>query len=108
MYDMLLDRTNAHGLIQYEIANFARHRGPAPAPVPDRACRHNINYWRGGAFLGLGPSASGFVNGVRTRNSSNTNSTARDSSTANCPLENEDDTWNHSPGREKLRPSASA
>ncbi len=40
--------------------------------LPDRACQHNINYWRGGAYHGLGPSAAGYVQGVRTKNWSNT------------------------------------
>lgn len=36
------------GLAAYEISNFAR---------PGRACRHNLNYWRNGPYVGLGPSA---------------------------------------------------
>src|SRR5215467_13803814 len=40
--------------------------------IPTYACRHNVNYWRGGSFHGLGPSAAGYINGVRTRNWSNT------------------------------------
>ena len=40
--------------------------------VPFRACQHNVNYWRGGCFHGLGPSASGYVGGARTKNWSNT------------------------------------
>jgi oxygen-independent coproporphyrinogen-3 oxidase len=36
------------------------------------ACRHNVNYWRGGSYYGLGPSATGYVRGVRTKNWSNT------------------------------------
>jgi oxygen-independent coproporphyrinogen-3 oxidase len=63
MYDELLSATAAAGLAQYEIANFAR---------PGAACRHNINYWRGGSFHGLGPSATGYVRGVRSRNCANT------------------------------------
>lgn len=69
MYEALLDASGAAGLEQYEIANFAR-RTPAPSVepgVPARACRHNVNYWRGGAFHGLGPGATGFVDGIRTR-----------------------------------------
>jgi oxygen-independent coproporphyrinogen-3 oxidase len=31
-----------------------------------------VNYWRGGSFYGLGPSATGYVRGVRTKNWSNT------------------------------------
>ncbi len=46
---------------------------PSPHPViPSLACRHNINYWRGGDYHGLGPSATGYVRGVRTKNWSNT------------------------------------
>ena len=87
MYDELLARTVAAGFAQYEIANFARapHNAagnqfvnslpsdPDGDPtLPVRACRHNVNYWRGGSFYGLGPSAAGYVRGVRTRNWSNT------------------------------------
>ena len=36
------------------------------------ACKHNVNYWRGGSFYGLGPSATSYVRGVRTKNWSNT------------------------------------
>lgn len=40
--------------------------------LPIRACRHNVNYWRGGSFYGLGPSATSYVRGVRTKNWSHT------------------------------------
>jgi oxygen-independent coproporphyrinogen-3 oxidase len=72
MYEELLASADRHGFQQYEIANFARHISTAAADVPDHACRHNVNYWRGGMFYGLGPSASGYVRGVRTKNWSNT------------------------------------
>lgn len=68
MYDALIDLAAAHGFRQYEIANFARHRGAAPVEIPDLACQHNINYWRGGSYQGLGPSAAGYIRGVRTKN----------------------------------------
>jgi len=45
---------------------------PPVEETPSRACQHNINYWRGGSFHGLGPSAAGYIRGVRTRNWSNT------------------------------------
>jgi oxygen-independent coproporphyrinogen-3 oxidase len=70
MYEELVDTAGAAGFQQYEIANFAR--STTPGLVPDRACRHNLNYWRGGDFHGLGPSATGYVAGVRTKNWSNT------------------------------------
>lgn len=94
MYEALRDRAAEAGLVQYEVANFAKEEAGArsvrlrhPLPgiqnpdpgirhpasrLPSRACRHNVNYWRGGQYHGLGPSASGFVGGVRTKNWSNT------------------------------------
>lgn len=80
MYEELLARTAAAGFHQYEIANFARGgpeaESPSVAPaapvLPRRACRHNVNYWRGGDFHGLGPSATGYVGGIRTKNWANT------------------------------------
>jgi len=71
-FEELLLLAERHGLIQYEIANFARHRNSGPAAIPDLACRHNVNYWRGGSFYGLGPSATAYVRGVRSRNWANT------------------------------------
>jgi len=74
MYDELVQRAAVAGFRQYEIANFARDAAPSLqlSTIPSRACRHNVNYWRGGSFHGLGPSATGYVRGVRTKNWSNT------------------------------------
>ncbi|MGO8698236.1 MAG: radical SAM family heme chaperone HemW [Limisphaerales bacterium] len=72
MYDELLAASAAAGFRQYEIANFARHLAEQPAELPDRCCLHNVNYWRGGSFYGVGPSAAEYVRGVRTRNWANT------------------------------------
>jgi oxygen-independent coproporphyrinogen-3 oxidase len=50
MLDHLVARTQAAGLERYEVSAFARagHR-----------CRHNLNYWEFGAYLGLGAGAHG-------------------------------------------------
>ena len=76
MYDELVARAGGAGFHQYEIANFGRHQASQPSysskEPPSRACRHNLNYWRGGAFYGLGPSATSYVRGVRTKNWSST------------------------------------
>ncbi len=76
MYEELISRATTGGFHQYEIANFARDSksiNPAGQPaIPALACKHNLNYWRGGSYYGLGPSATGYVRGVRTKNWSNT------------------------------------
>jgi oxygen-independent coproporphyrinogen-3 oxidase len=48
----------ARGLSHYEISNYAR---------PGQEARHNVGYWRGAEYVGLGCAAYGFV---RTRDSS--------------------------------------
>jgi oxygen-independent coproporphyrinogen-3 oxidase len=77
MYDELLFAAANANFEQYEIANFARRSEGSEtqipvADAPRRACQHNINYWRGGSYHGLGPSAAGYVRGLRTKNWSNT------------------------------------
>lgn len=47
------------GFTRYEISNYAK---------PGSACRHNLLYWTGGDYLGLGPSAQSYVDGVRFGN----------------------------------------
>jgi putative oxygen-independent coproporphyrinogen III oxidase len=41
----------------YEVSNWAR--------TPDDACRHNLGYWRGDDWWGVGPGAHSHVGGVR-------------------------------------------
>ncbi len=81
MYEELISRSAAAGFQQYEIANFARDTKSANQQsiqptihpsIPSLACQHNVNYWRGGDYHGLGPSATGYVRGVRTKNWANT------------------------------------
>jgi oxygen-independent coproporphyrinogen III oxidase len=47
------------GLFPYEISNFA---------VPGEECRHNLMYWRGENYIGLGPSAASHISGWRWKN----------------------------------------
>lgn len=93
MFEELVEQASTAGFHQYEVANFARNltepkvQGPGAkvAPVmeasdlgpwildiPSYACHHNVNYWRGGSFYGLGPSATSYVRGMRTKNWANT------------------------------------
>lgn len=71
MYEELISHASTAGFCQYEVANFARSDFQS-SDIPAFACKHNINYWRGGSFYGLGPSATGYVRGTRTKNWSNT------------------------------------
>ncbi len=64
MYLALVNTAAAAGFHQYEVANFARSG--------ETECQHNINYWRGGSYYGLGPSASEHRHGTRSKNWSNT------------------------------------
>jgi len=75
MYEELVSSATRAAFRQYEIANFAKGQSAISNPqsaIPDFACKHNVNYWRGGSFYGLGPSATGYIRGVRTKNWSNT------------------------------------
>ena len=72
MFDELVRFAEGKGYHQYEVANFARHYGGGLFEIPDEACQHNVNYWRGGDYHGLGPSATGYVRGCRTANIRNT------------------------------------
>jgi oxygen-independent coproporphyrinogen-3 oxidase len=76
MYDELVERVGTAGFVRYEVSNFARTEASSPRSngiqLPTLACQHNVNYWRGGSFYGLGPSATGYVLGVRTKNWANT------------------------------------
>ena len=56
----LAEKTLAErGYTQYEISNFAR---------PGKECRHNINYWECGEYLGLGCAAHSYWQGERYHN----------------------------------------
>ena len=50
LYDTTQEVCAAHGLPAYEISNHAR---------PGGECRHNLVYWRGHEYAGIGPGAHG-------------------------------------------------
>jgi oxygen-independent coproporphyrinogen-3 oxidase len=62
MLKMALSFLEAAAFRRYEISAFSRK---------EHVSCHNIGYWTGRPFLGLGPSASSFWNGSRFRNFSN-------------------------------------
>ncbi len=48
-----------NGYCRYEISNYAR---------PGSICRHNINYWQNGSWLGFGAGAVGSLSGMKVTN----------------------------------------
>src|SRR5438477_2625257 len=58
LYDVTQDVCAKHGLPAYEISNHAREGAE---------CRHNLVYWRGAEYAGIGPGAHGRldINGAR-------------------------------------------
>jgi oxygen-independent coproporphyrinogen-3 oxidase len=59
MFEKTRDWLGTAGFVDYEISNFAR---------PGFESRHNLAYWRGADYLGLGPSACSTVGAQRWRN----------------------------------------
>jgi oxygen-independent coproporphyrinogen-3 oxidase len=59
MFDTLLARLDTAGYDMYELSNFAK---------PGRRAEHNMRYWTGRPYLGLGPSAHSYLEGARAAN----------------------------------------
>ena len=57
-YEIADDLLTAAGLAWYEVSNWARGS--------EHACRHNLAYWRGDDWWGIGPGAHSYV-GARSR-----------------------------------------
>lgn len=59
MFEATIDILTRAGYEHYEISNFAR---------PGRRCEANMIYWRNEPYLGVGPSAVSYLDGVRRKN----------------------------------------
>ncbi|ODA39149.1 radical SAM family heme chaperone HemW [Desulfosporosinus sp. BG] len=59
MQEWAVERLKQAGYRQYETSNFARQ---------GYECQHNLGYWRGADYLGLGPGGVSCVNRVRWKN----------------------------------------
>jgi oxygen-independent coproporphyrinogen-3 oxidase len=64
MYDLAIDFLLEKGYDHYEISNFA---------LPGFRCRHNLNYWERGEYIGAGAGAHSFIQGIRSRNTGDIN-----------------------------------
>jgi oxygen-independent coproporphyrinogen III oxidase len=65
-FERVVERLTAVGYRWYETANFCRL--PAAADGRDLRSRHNLAYWRGRDYLGLGIGAVSTIEGRRWRN----------------------------------------
>jgi putative oxygen-independent coproporphyrinogen III oxidase len=61
-FELVVERLTGAGYRWYETANFCR------ASEPDRRSRHNLAYWLGRDYLGLGVGAVSTIGGRRWRN----------------------------------------
>ena len=59
MYHVAIDTLVRHGWQHYEISSFAK---------PSCVANHNLAYWDNRSYIGLGPGACGYINGVRYSN----------------------------------------
>lgn len=59
IYESTIDTLAAAGYRQYEVSNFSK---------PGKECAHNIAYWEGRDYLGLGPSACSTIGSHRWQN----------------------------------------
>ncbi|QVK20220.1 radical SAM family heme chaperone HemW [Mycoplasmatota bacterium] len=59
MFELVIEKLTEIGFNHYEISNFAR---------PNKESQHNKIYWDNEEYIGVGMSASGYLNGVRYQN----------------------------------------
>lgn len=59
MYGRTLEKLAENGFIHYEISNFAK---------PGFESRHNLKYWTGRPYLGIGAAAHSFIHDIRASN----------------------------------------
>jgi oxygen-independent coproporphyrinogen-3 oxidase len=77
MYASGIDYLESRGYAQYEISNFA---------FRDYECRHNLNYWDRGEYLGAGAGAHSFLNNIRSRNTGDIGKYIEELASGNIPV----------------------
>ena len=82
MWEMRDTALAGAGYERYEISNFAK---------PGFACRHNLNYWRRGDYLGLGAGAHSLLEGKRFWNQARPDVYAQNASDPTANIERVDE-----------------
>jgi len=77
-YELVDDLTREAGLSWYEVSNFAR--------TPEHRSRHNLAYWKGGDWWGIGPGAHRHRDGLRSWNVKHPSRYARMLASGELPL----------------------
>lgn len=75
---MTIEKLEAIGLQRYEISAFSK---------PGFESKHNLGYWTGREFIGLGPSAFSYLSGERFQNVANLNRYARAIKSGESPVD---------------------
>ena len=61
-YDIVEETLLKNGFIHYEVSNWVK---------PGYQSKHNLTYWRNEQYYGVGLGASGYINGIRYKNTVN-------------------------------------
>jgi len=81
MYMMICEELKNYGLKQYEVSNFAKN---------NYECKHNLNYWKRGNYLGLGLAAHSLYANKRFNNCSDFSLYCHLLENDKMPIENEE------------------
>jgi oxygen-independent coproporphyrinogen-3 oxidase len=82
MYDLAGRMLVTEGYRHYETSNFA---------LPGYECKHNLGYWRGEEYLGLGPGAVSCIKNRRWKNDENIKEYEHKLAHGELPLDPEED-----------------
>jgi len=59
LYNFFREEVSVNGFEQYEVSNFCKNK---------KVSKHNLTYWQGGSYIGVGLSASGYEGGIDYKN----------------------------------------
>lgn len=77
-FNILVEETKKQGFVHYEISNFGK---------PKYFSKHNMSYWQGEKYIGIGPSAHSFNGVERSWNISNNSKYIKKIQAGTLPME---------------------